>query len=472
MRWRFALLLIVAARAWPCSCAGNWPSVKQAWQDAPAVFLGTVEVADPDEDGQQMMFQEQSVRIRIDEAFKGVVGGQTLELHEGGNDCAAKFRTGQQATFYLQPGNLSGSWIVPACTHSLGSAEPGGDDLLFLRGLPKSALGTRLSGEVELYEDSPTEAFKRVGGLPNARVKILGPAGFTIDAVTNAEGVYEVYGLRPGLYSIGIEAPKGLKIKFPVVTGSALVPGNDAAVELRANGGASVGFILEADTLLSGRMLDQNGAPITGVCIDLEPLEGRGENGARFFDCSKTGGEFQMTMMPPGKYWLVARDEVQVDLLKSTSTLYYPGVRDRERATIVSIEASRYVEHMEIRLPSDEKRYKIRGRMQFADGAPVANGTVAFTSPQHGYSETTSTGADGSFGFSVVAGMEGQLSGQFAVLEPVLRSCPELKVEPRRIGLFRLMEASPISLSSDTDRDGLKLELSPPSCKAGPRGRR
>jgi hypothetical protein len=62
-------------------------------------------------------------------------------------------------------------------------------------------------------------------------------------------------------------------------------------------------------------------APMADVCIDLEPAQGRGEGGARFFDCSKTGGVFAMEMMPPGKYLLVARHEVKVDLLKSKSTL-------------------------------------------------------------------------------------------------------------------------------------------------------
>ncbi len=173
-----------------------------------------------------------------------------------------------------------------------------------------------------------------------------------------------------------------------------------------------------------------------------------------------------MTMMPPGKYWLVARDEVRLDRLKSKSTLYYPGVRDRARATIISIEAGNYLEHLDIRLPSDEKRYKISGRFQFLDGAPVASATVTFTSPQSGYSETTNTGPDGSFGLLVVAGMEGQLAGELGVVEPILRSCPEFRVEPHRRGIFRFMDASPISLSVDADHEDLKLELTSPSCKS------
>jgi hypothetical protein len=465
-------MLMVATHAWACVCGGNWPSVKQAWANTPFVFLGTVEIADPDEDSSQTIFQEQSVRIRVDEAFKGVSTGQLIELHQGGNDCAAKFRTGQRAVFYLHRGMTRGSWSVPPCTHALGSAEPAGDDLLFLRGLPKSAIGTRLSGEVELYEDSPTQAFRRVSGVPNVRVKISGPLGFTQEAVTNTAGVYEVFGLRPGRYSVSIKVPNGLKVKFPLATGSPPVQGDSAAVMLASNGGASLGFVLQADTRLSGLILDVNGAPITGACIDLVPVEGRGENGARFFDCSKANGIFNMELMPPGKYWLVARDDVKVALLKSISTLYYPGVRDRERATMVSIEAGKYVEHLDIRLPSDEKRFTIRGRFQFADGVPVASALVTFTSPQHGYTETTGTSTDGSFSLSVVAGMEGQLEGQLAVLEPFLRSCTEFRVGPRRKGLFRFMDATPISLSSDSDKQGLTLELSSPSCKSWPPGRK
>jgi hypothetical protein len=469
MTWRFALVVLVATRAWACSCSGNWPSVKQAWEKAPFVFLGTVEIADPDEDGSQTIFKEQSIRIRVDEAFKGVSKGQLIELREGANDCAAKFRTSQRAVFYFH--GTPGDWVVPPCTRALGSPEPTADDLLFLRGLPRSAIGTRLSGEVELYEDSPTEAFRRVGGVAKVGVKILGPAGFTRETITNAAGAYEVFGLRPGRYSVSIEVPKGLKVKFPLVSGSSWT-GDNASVELAPNGNASVGFVLQADTWLSGRMLDAQGVPMIGVCIDLEPVEGRGENGARFFDCSKTSGFFEMKMMPPGKYWLVARDEVRTELLKSTSTLYYPGVRDRQRATIVSIEAGKQVERVDIRMPSGEKRHKITGQLQFADGVPASDATVTFTSPQHGYSETVAVGRDGSFALPVVAGMEGQLTAQLAVMERILRSCPEWKVQPRRRGMFRFMDASPISVLSDSDHEGLKLELPSPSCSSWPPGRK
>jgi hypothetical protein len=465
MGHRFLLLLLLVMPAWGCSCAGNWPSVKQAWKNAPFVFLGTVEVAEPDGDSNQMIFREQSVRIHVDEAFKGARAGQTFEQHEGASDCDAKFRTGQRAVFYLFGKTLESSHIAP-CTHSLGSAEPGGDDLLFLRGLPRSAKGTRFSGEVELYEESAADAFHRVKGLPDIPVKISGPKGSSIKAITNADGVYEQYNLPPGKYSVSITVPKGLRIKFPMVTGSS--GGLENQADLTADGGVSVGFVLEADTKLTGRMLDAKGSPIKDVCVDLEPVQGRGENGARFFDCSKDGGKFEMEMMPPGQYLLIALDERKADGFKSKSTFYYPSTRDKNHATIISIEAGKYSGSLDMHIPAAERRHRLMGRMQFADGAPVPHATVSFTSEERGYTETTETSEDGSFGFLVVAGTEGSVKGQVGIFPQIWQSCPEFKVRPGSRGMIRVMDATPFSLSVDADHIDLKLILPFASCKSWP----
>ena len=209
MNWRIAILLTLAARGWACSCGGQWPSVKEMWQRAPFVFSGTVELADPNIPSDQAQFQFQLVRIRVDEAFKGVSAGGMIELHQGGSDCDAKFRTGDRAVFYLYRDSKTGNWFVPWCTHALGNAEAGSDDLLFLRGLPKSAIGTRLSGTVGLDEQRPHEI--QTTAVPNVKVRISGPRGFRRETVTNSAGAYEVYGLRPGRYNVKIDVPAGLK---------------------------------------------------------------------------------------------------------------------------------------------------------------------------------------------------------------------------------------------------------------------
>ena len=414
------------------------------------------------------MLQEQTVHIRVDEAFKGVSKGETIVLHQGGTDCDAKFSTGQRSVFYLS-GGPPNNWRVPSCTRAL--AEPDGDDVLFLRGLPDSAKGTRLSGEVELYEDSRTQAFRRVGGIPDVNVKITGPEGFTRQVKTNSTGVYEVFGVPPGQYSVRIDVPKDLKLKFPVASGSSVILHDEAAVQLAPNGGASIDFVLQANTRVSGRMLDSNGKPLANICIDLEPVEGRGKNGARFFDCSKKGGTFTMQMMPPGEYLLVARDPIKLGALKSDSTLYYPGVRDRAQAATITVEPLNYVQDLNIRLPSSEQRYTITGRFQYADGVPIAGANVTFASQAHGYSEHTETSSDGSFGLRVIAGFEGELKGTTFVIQSLLPSCPGFHVRPTPSGFMRFMDADAIPLKIDSDHPGVLLELPFPSCPSWPKPR-
>src|SRR5580698_11267711 len=72
--------------------------------------------------------------------------------------------------------------------------------------------------------------------------------------------------------------------------------------------------------------------------------------------------------------------------------------------------------------------------------------TITFKSPRRGYSDTTQTGPDGSFGMSVVAGMEGQLTAQLGVPQWILGQCPVLRVERRTSGIFGFMDATPITL--------------------------
>jgi hypothetical protein len=162
----------------------------------------------------------------------------------------------------------------------------------------------------------------------------------------------------------------------------------------------------------------------------------------------------------------VARDEVSAGETKSTSTLYYPGVRDRGSAKVISIEAGKYASNIEIRIPSGEVRHKLSGHLVFSDGQPVAGAGVTFVSTGSGYSESASTHDDGSFRFTVAAGIDGEIGARITIMEPTLRSCPGFQVEPLKRGLLRFMDAVPVPVSTDSDRENLTLKLSSPSCKS------
>ncbi len=435
------------------------------WQETPFVFLGTVELADPDLPGDQTIFQAQLVRIRVDEAFKGVTKGQVIELNQGGSDCDAKFRTGQRAVFYMDRGHARGTFFVPWCTRALGSAEAGSDDLLFLRGLPKSAVGTRLSGAVRLDEKWSHEIHSTA--VPNVKVRISGPDGLRRETVTNSAGAYEVYGLRPGRYSVKINAPAGLKQWFSSVSGGKSAAGDDSSFQLTANMGASVDLGLEADTRVSARVLAADGFPPSlTLCFQMEPLQAPGETVG--FECPKADGRFTFTELPPGQYRLLTHDTVETKSFTSKSILYYPGVRDRGHAGIVTVEAGKHIDGLEILIPASEARTRLTGKVFYADGTPVTGVSVTFTSPELGYSESTSADKDGSFNLYVLAGMKGQLSAEMSIIQPLLLQCPQFVVQPRWKGMFRYMDSNTISVSTGSDQDNLQLTMPSPPCAAWP----
>lgn len=452
--WRFVTILLLGTPVWACSCSGPGQTAKQAWQKAPVVIYGTVVSADPEVG---TMFHEQRVRVQADEAFKGAKAGDSFELQLGGTDCDAKFSKAERVLLYLYRDKASASWYLPWCNGGGGAGA-----LAFLRGLPKSAQGTRLYGEVELYEDHPKRPFQRVGGLAGVTVMISGPDGKAYEVVTNADGVYERYGLPSGRYSITMNAPKGWRIKFPMAIPQVRAVEN--AVDLGPGGDASVSFVLQSDTWISGRVLDSSGKPVPHVCMNLMEKEGRGEQDTFFFECSKEGdGSFKFEMMPRGEYRIIGHDDVKVDGRKSRSTLYVPGVRDREQAQIIKVEAGKYVNGVELRIPADEKRYEFSGRVEYTDGVPVV-GSVTFSSERSGYTERIEIRPDGSFSLPVVPGMDGELFAGTSTILTLLRSCPQFVVA-KEGGMMAMAETPKLQLTSDSDHRDLKLVMPFASCK-------
>ncbi len=165
---RFCLLVVFAVgKASGCQC-GESPSAKDAWRDSPAVFLGNVENVSPEElqDGDSV----QKVMVRVEAGFKGARTDQRFAISNSLGSCSHTYKRGERILFYLQPSQEPGEWVARGC-HRTRIADSSADDLLFLRRLPASAEGNRLSGEVELMEISP-EGFPRQRGVPGVLVSI------------------------------------------------------------------------------------------------------------------------------------------------------------------------------------------------------------------------------------------------------------------------------------------------------------
>ena len=186
--------------------------------------------------------------VRVEEAFKGAQPGQQFRLSQAAQFCAPRFESGERRLFYLRSAG-----VMPSCYRS-PPANYAADDLLFLRALPGSADGNRLSGRVQFFEGSPGQGLRNSKNLADCRITISGK-GRRIEAHTNADGVYEVYNLAPGSYRVDVEVPPG-RLRIPLVLGRPDL--RDTEIEMQQGSGIQVDFWLVADDPDLRKLLDQN----------------------------------------------------------------------------------------------------------------------------------------------------------------------------------------------------------------------
>lgn len=341
------LLLFASNQTWACVCSA-YPSVKQAWERSPVVLSGYVELAIP-----KSAITPQFVVVQVEEPFKGSRKGELFFLLQPGNDCAPKFKTGEHALFYMNPSSVY-LWEAFGCGRTQ-LLELAADDLRFLHALPGSAGKNRIAGVVALYENSIGEGFRRVRSLSKMRVRLRSDDNST-EAVTDDDGVYELYSLSPGNYRIGVDIPKGLRIYFPVIAGGAGrrnrledLRATEPIVRINADTTADVDFVLVLDNEISGRVVDSSGKPTKDVCVQLQPSIGEASRYFLVSKCSEADGSYVLKDMPPGQYVIMA--EPWANGRPQEPKLFYPGTTDRKSAEVVSIGSGQHLAGFEIRIP-------------------------------------------------------------------------------------------------------------------------
>lgn len=456
MRW--ALLAFCGPLAYACSCGGKVSPV-QAWADSPLVFVGSVEHAHPVYRPGDIQVPEQIVEVKVEEPFKGVSRSAIVRLQQPGG-CAPSFQPGQQLLIYARalPGDKN-NWYVPGCGRSSLLADAA-DDLLFLRGLPRSAEANRLSGEVSLAEASPVYGESRRKPRPGVAVTVLG-GDRSWRLTTNADGIFEIYGLPPGRYRIAPDIPPGMTLSSFFITGPPERRQGEISFDLGERSGVSVRLVLTVETWISGRVLDPQGKPLSDVDLALEPV--KGETGELPISAySKEDGSYRMADMTSGTYRIVANRSGAVTANRPFPTIYYPGVSDRQRATVVTIVAGDQRTGFDLRIPELAPRSILAGRLQFSEGSPVPGAYVRFSNSS-GSEARARTGPEGGFELRVLQGGVGEIAAELIVAPPFLAQCPQWKD-----GLSKdiWIKANPISVAVYSDQRSLLLTLPVPPCEA------
>ena len=471
----FALLLAASAGVVvACSCMG-YASVCLSYQSADAVFVGSVqriELPPPrkGEDGKEYV-AGQIAYIQVEKVFKGMKQQTQVIFRTEGSSCDPTYREGERWLFYAYYDKKSKQWGIRACDRN-SRVEYAADDLLYLQGLPASAQKTRIAGELVHYEDDPVEGFKRVKSIIGAKIKITGEQR-TYEVYTDKNGTYEIYGLPPGKYEVEPEPLAGLKISFPMFYGERDHSIVDKVLQLRLvlreKSCVGADFIYRSATSISGTVIGADGRALPGVCLKLTPKEKPVKRDNWKFDCTDEQGRYKMEEIPPGEYLIVANYHDKISSDEPFPMAYYPGVFEKEKATVITLVGGDRLEGYDIHIPAQEATRVIQGVLLHSDGRAAAEQFIQFKADnvEEGYDgEThTKTDAQGRFSLTVLQRLKGSLYGFMYTYEGEYANCPQLDKILKASGGSMEVSTKPVKIEVSGDIQDLKLVFPFPRCE-------
>jgi hypothetical protein len=369
-----------------CSCIGGSIQPCQAYGDAKAVFVGVVtgveekktdtarkrtreganDVGDNDDDFTPRVFS-----FVVEEAFSGVGGGEVkVATGRGGGDCGYPFVRGGRYLVYAYS-NRRGDGISTGICAPTKLATEATDELKFLRSLSSRAAGVTLSGAVMTSYHSPDGApppvDKRTIGLP----LIIEGEGVRREAQTDAEGRYQLTGLKAGTYTIKLVLPDEL---YTYRT--------EEKVTIAERGCGGISFYISDNGRIGGKVVDADGVPVPRITINAvlaDDVEKEDAN-MRFAEADAEGN-FKFEALPAGHYLLGVRLEKfpQADAPSNAyPRMYYPGVESPTQAQPIEVGAGAQIKKLELRLLSRRTARTLKGIVVWADGRPVKKANVSF----------------------------------------------------------------------------------------------
>ena len=222
----------------------------EAYANADAVFIGevtkiiraTTRIWQTEDD------YDQTAYVTVHKVYKGSKRTKIV-LRQLGRRHTQKFIAGSRYLFFANYDRTAKIWEVRPCGRTV-MAQYAQDDLRYLDALPMSAKRTRVAGRVMRVDIDEENTHSMTDRLAGIKLKIIGQGG-QYDAVTDANGIYELYDLPPGYYTVQPKIPNGLVFLWAIHYGSSVYErAKSLEIELKEGGCSGVEILLTTDKSL------------------------------------------------------------------------------------------------------------------------------------------------------------------------------------------------------------------------------
>jgi len=246
------------------------------------------------------------------------------------------------------------------------------------------------------------------------------PIPFRAKARTDGDGRYLVTGLAEGRYVVNA------MLKAFVGADSSNNLGLSRTVTLdEGEAQEKIDFALIRGGVMTGKVMDDEGAPIIATRVQLDTVDERGRNfyyrDVSMHEMSETDdrGVYRIYGLPPGRYVISAGGEGGSFGSGKFVRTYHPDTTDEKQARIIEIKEGSEVTDVDIRFGSARKTYEAAGRVVDRDtGKPVPGISVSCRSKsEKGGSNTsysTSAVADGQGNFRITGLSPGRYQARVA----------------------------------------------------------
>jgi carboxypeptidase family protein len=376
--------------AYACTCARIRPPCEE-YGRASAVFIGVV-IGDSPISAQNGV-QKRSVSFVVEEAFNGLRGTSAEVIAGmGGGDCGVGFKRGERYLVYAYTNPQDNKLYTSICMRTRALSQAG-EDLQYLRGLSSAAPGVRIYGEAQRYWTG-VNAGREPESMAGIKVSIDGTKK-QVEVMTDLKGRFSADGLPAGAYKVKISLPQGLR--------------SDSAeqeIKVADRGCAMIYFGVVSDGRLSGRVLDFNGQPMPDAEIALCHPEEKMYRCKLYTAYSDKDGLYEFKAIPSGRYALGVWFEGLDIRNRPYQQVYYPGVEDIDRATVITIDDGEKVEMDDLVLPAPQAEHSVEGVVEWPDGKPVPNAGIEYLPAGVPAGYGAKSDQEGRFSFKVSDGLK------------------------------------------------------------------